>query len=73
MEEHAAKQTRYAKNVPCPGCGQLLEMELVFSLIEGELYAWYEGLCKDCLHKVVDPLPKLKTELTETGWKILSN
>ncbi|MBM3133151.1 MAG: hypothetical protein FJZ95_09000 [Chloroflexi bacterium] len=58
MEEHATGKTRYLKFVGCPACGKQLTLELQLSKIGGDLYVWFEGMCGDCCHKIVDPLPK---------------
>ena len=73
MEEERAEKTKYMKQVGCPGCGKPLALELMLSRMNGDLYAWFEGLCTDCCHKAVDPMPKLRAELSEIDKKIMSN
>ncbi|MDY6910914.1 MAG: hypothetical protein SVM79_00930 [Chloroflexota bacterium] len=74
MEEHAAKQTNHTKHVvPCPGCGQTLALDLNLSLIEGKLYMWFEGLCGECHHKIVDPLPRVGVAIDEMYKRMMSN
>ena len=73
MEENAAEKTRYTKYVGCPGCGQQLGLDLKLSRINEDLYIWFEGLCTDCQHKVVDPMPILRAELNDVARQILSN
>jgi|GEM_PF-1079330 hypothetical protein len=73
MEENAAEKTRYNKDIRCPGCGEPLSLDLQLTRVEGELYMWFEGLCSDCLHKIVDPMTRRRAELSEEAWKILAN
>lgn len=73
MEDHTAKQTNHTEQVPCPGCGRILALDLNLSFIEEKLYVWFEGLCGECCHKVVDPLPKLRVELNDVVRQIISN
>jgi len=73
MEENAAEKTRHTKYVGCPGCGQPLALGLQLSRIDEALYVWFEGLCADCQHKVVDPMPILRAELNDVARQILSN
>lgn len=63
MEENAAEKTRHMKYVPCPGCEQPMALDLQLRRMEDDLYVWFEGLCADCRHKVVDPMPLLRAEL----------
>ncbi len=73
MDENTAKNTGYTKYIGCPGCGQPTALDLQLNHIDEDLYIWFEGLCADCQHKVVDPMPILKAELNEVARKILSN
>ena len=73
MEENAAEETRYMKNVPCPGCGHPMTLDLQLCRMEDNLYVWFEGLCADCRHKVVDPMPILRAELNDVVRQIMAN
>ncbi len=73
MEENAAEKTKYMEHVVCPGCGQQLELELQMSLIDECLYVWFEGICVDCQHKLVDPMPIVRADLNEAARKIIAN
>ena len=73
MEDNAAGKTRYTKYAGCPGCGQQLALDLQMYRIDEGLYVWFEGLCADCQHKVVDPMPILRAELNDVAKKILAN
>ena len=73
MEENAAEKTRYNRYVGCPGCGKPISLDLQLSRIDSEVYMWFEGLCPECLHKVVDPMARARAELNEQAWKILAN
>ena len=73
MEEDELEKTTFSKDITCPGCGKSLSLGLMLSKIEGALYVWFEGLCKTCCHKVVDPLPKIRVELNDVLRQIISN
>ena len=73
MEENAAEKIRYTKYAGCPGCDHPISLDLQLSRIDESLYVWFEGLCADCQHKVVDPMPILRAELNDAAKKILSN
>jgi len=73
MEENAAEKTRYTKYIGCPGCAKPLTLDLQLSRIDEGLYVWFEGLCANYQHKVVDPMPILRAELNDVAKKILAN
>lgn len=74
MEENAAEKTRYImKYIPCPGCGQPMTLGLQLNRMDDNLYVWFEGLCNDCRHKVVDPMPILRAELNDVARQIMAN
>ena len=73
MEENAPNRSRHMKLIGCPGCGQAAEMDFNLCRISGDLYVWFEGLCKECQHKMADPMPIVRAELSEEVKKVLSN
>ena len=73
MEENAAEKTRMMKYIGCPSCGQPRELELQMNRIEGNLYVWFEGLCSDCQHKLVDPMPLQVIQLNDSMKQMISN
>jgi len=73
MEENKTGMTRHVEFVPCPACGRTLELELDHCLKDGDLYLWFEGVCKDCCHKVVDPLPRSDFDTLQMVGRIILN
>ena len=73
MEDNIAKENRYTKYIQCPGCAQPLELGLQLVRMDDDLYIWYEGLCSDCCHKVVDPMPILRAEFSDSARIIMAN
>ncbi|MFO8009960.1 MAG: hypothetical protein R6U89_04010 [Dehalococcoidia bacterium] len=72
-EENSARETLHRENVMCPGCGRTLRLDMCLSRMEGILYIWFEGLCPDCCHKIVDPMPRAMVNVDEHLWKLISN
>ena len=72
MEENATEKTKM-KYIGCPSCGQLRELELQLNRIDGDLYVWFEGLCPDCQHKLVDPMPLQIVQLNDSMKQMISN
>lgn len=73
MDENATGMTKPIEFVACPACGRTLELELQLSLREGDLYLWFEGDCRDCRHRVVDPLPRTDFDTLEMVGRIVLN
>jgi len=73
MREEPINEKKHFKHVDCPGCQQPIKLEMRMELIDDSLFAWFEGICVDCCHKVVDPLPKVRLDLNEAVINIISN
>ncbi len=76
MKEYNADKIAYEEHICCPKCGQPLTLNFNISMMNGKLYVWFEGPCKDCLDTIVDLMPVL-TDMPEENrrmlWRILSN
>ncbi len=73
MDENATGMTKYVELATCPACGRTLELELQFTLEGGSLYSWFEGGCRDCCHKVVDPLARAEFDTLQMIGRINLN